>query len=154
MIRTKTRQLILRHTKNLVDQEGKGDQDTTTDNEWEHLRNPTHQVFVESSTQAQFFLASASLCCIFSVEDICFSIQDGLDQFFCLTDTGCDWFRDQFLPSKRAVSTALSAAMMTLQLLRFLQLSSGYRHQMPPLVSTRTVTPISSPFLMRASSAM
>ena len=96
MIRTKTRQLILRYTKNLVNQEGKGDQDTTTDNEWKHLRNPTHQVFVEGSTQAQFFLASASLCSIFSVEDICFAIQDGLDQVFCLTDTGCDWFRDQF----------------------------------------------------------
>ena len=58
------------------------------------------------------------------------------------------------LPSKRAISTALSAATIT-PLARAIS-SAVKRLPTPdaPFVSTRTVTPISSPCLMRASSAM
>ena len=58
------------------------------------------------------------------VEDICFAIQDGLDQFFGLTDTSCNWFRDHLCHRNVPASTASSAAMTPFSFWRFLQLSA------------------------------
>ncbi len=66
----------------------------------EAFENPTHQVL--KAPPKLIFLASAGFCSIFSVEDT-FAIQDGLDQFFCLTDTG--WFRINFC-HRNELSTA------------------------------------------------
>ena len=47
MIGTKATKAFIWNAQEIIKEEGKGNHDTATDNEWKHLRDTRHQVFVE-----------------------------------------------------------------------------------------------------------